>query len=172
MLKLVIALCALLFISVSAQAQLQPPQHLKDATTVTPSELVILMQTQPKLQLIDTRPADKFTRAHIQHAINIPAHTIKRELPAKIEDKSTPIALYAQNASDLRVAVATTTALDLNYGNVYYFYDGIDGWIAEGQPVTSQDFTDPFANVWQPPVESYKQRNRGLMPHANPVDDN
>ena len=95
-----------------------------------------VMRLRSSLQLVDAHGAPYFASGHVPDAVNLPPHEVKRLAPRRLRDRGASIVVYgARGSSNARIVAEQL--VELGYSDVSLYVDGLEGWIAAGQPVTS-----------------------------------
>lgn len=107
--------------------------RLRGEKRLTAGEAVRLINDSDAA-IVDVRAPGDFKRGHILNAINIPAAKWQERIKELPKDKSRPLVVYCalgtaapQMASELK---------KLGYGTAFALKGGINGWQADGLPVT------------------------------------
>ena len=104
------------------------------------AELVALLGKDPKVFLVDSRPAARYNQAHLPGAHSIPQAKLEKEktkvLPA---DKNTPLVFYCGGVTCPFSPASATIAKDLGYTNVMVYHEGEPEWTKAGLPAYSDD---------------------------------
>lgn len=129
---ILLLLCLLTF---TAHAEVEVPQNIEGALTITAEELFALRKN-PKTTLLDVRRKVDYTAAHLPGAVHLLSTKITRvSLKAATHSKAAPLVIYCQGITCRRAAEATKDAAQFGYKNLYYYYGGIDDWTALGWPL-------------------------------------
>lgn len=96
-------------------------------------ELKKIMDTEPKICLIDVRELNEWQTVRIPAAIHIPKDSIAEKISEVVSDKNQPIYLHCQGG--VRSMTAAKTLHDLGYTNLYSIDGGIGEWAMFGYPV-------------------------------------
>jgi len=119
-------------------------QHIdiQAGSVISVEEARYLFQTK-QASFIDARATVEFQQNRIPNAINLPYRS-PREVKLKILDeipRDRLLIIYCQNAQCTLAERLARQLMQLGYGNVSIFSDGIDGWSAEGLPIVNQKET-------------------------------
>jgi len=90
------------------------------------------------LVVIDAHGPPYFALGHIPGAVNIPPHQVSRLAPMRVGCQDTPVVVYGGSGSCNAIIVADQL-LRLGYREVAVYEDGLEGWIAAGLPIATQD---------------------------------
>lgn len=95
------------------------------------ADLQKMIQNGDKMQIVDIRKAEDFTKGHIKGAINIPFGEVNKHFTEFAKDKPVFIYCYTGQTAGQTVAVLNVLGVDARSVNA-----GFDlGWTAEGMPV-------------------------------------
>jgi Rhodanese-related sulfurtransferase len=106
------------------------------AQSIDALELKSWIDTNQFFVLLDARTAEYDDNQRIPGAIWMPFNSSEDLLKETIGSVDTPIVVYC---SCLKCPASVWLAIRLikmGYTNVYEFHEGIDGWVAQGFPVT------------------------------------
>ncbi len=99
-------------------------------------ELKALIDSDPKLCLIDVRETEEWQEGRIPGAIHIPKDSITTLIKSKVTDITQPIYLHCR--SGMRSLFAAQCLLDMGYQQVYSVDGGIVDWASCGYPIETQ----------------------------------
>ncbi len=103
--------------------------------TISVQALKQLLDTDPRLQLIDIREPQEWTEIHIANVTHIP----KDQLTQTLSEQAIPLSqdIYLHCRSGMRSLAAAEQLLALGYQSVYSVDGGIIAWANAGYPVIS-----------------------------------
>lgn len=102
---------------------------------ISTAEAIRLMNSDDA-QVVDTRSSSEYKKNHILNAKHIPAASIADRAKEITRDTHKPIIVYCGAGSAASAAAAKLRAK--GYTRVYALKGGINGWQADGLPVTSK----------------------------------
>jgi rhodanese-related sulfurtransferase len=105
--------------------------------------------------VIDVREPSEYAEGHIEGAINIPL----RELGANLDKIPTDRQVFVHCASGYRAGMALSSLGMMGYDNVVSFFPGYQGWVAAGEPVTTEVPTIETFTVPGIPTEMFTAVN-------------
>ena len=135
--KVILSLAGLIVVAAVAAYLLRPTSSCcaQETTTVqaiSPSAYQAqFADADAEHLLIDVRTPEEFAGGHIEGAVNIPVDALASrlsEIPA-----GQPVVVYCRSGS--RSATASRILADAGYTSIYDL-GGLQGWIAEGFPVS------------------------------------
>ncbi|MBV6459182.1 MAG: Inner membrane protein YgaP [Fimbriimonadaceae bacterium] len=98
---------------------------------ITVQDLERLIDSDPRLTLVDVRSADEYAAGHVPQAMNIPLE----EADARINDLgSGPVALLCQSGNRAGMACEL---LREHHPNLLVVEGGTDAWVQAGKPVVA-----------------------------------
>ena len=101
---------------------------------VSIEEAIELMEENFELVILDVRTVSEYDEGHILGAINIPVEELETRTGELNEDDE--ILVYCRTGN------RSTTAIDIledaGFTKLYHMNEGINGWIAQGNPVVKQ----------------------------------
>ncbi len=111
-----------------------PTQLIEDITPQEAFTLIQNNQNNPDFVIIDVRTQEEFSSEHIENAVNIDyySETFRDELNKL--DKNKTYLVYCR--SGRRSGNALNIMAELDFKEVYNILNGINGWKAEGLPIT------------------------------------
>ena len=93
------------------------------------------------LVIVDAHGPPYFALGHIPGAVNIPPHQVARLAPTRVGSEDVPVVVYGGSRSSNALIVADQL-VRLGFGDVAVYEDGLEGWIAAGQPIAADDTND------------------------------
>lgn len=85
-----------------------------------------IMQSNPKVVVLDLRSNKDYSKGHIPNAININPYEIKDKIGKINQDKNVPIIVYCYSGS---VSLGACLLIEqLGYANVFDL-QGLSGWV-------------------------------------------
>ncbi len=98
---------------------------------VTVKEAWDLIQSKPRLVILDVRTQSEYDEAHIEGAVLIPV----QELPDRLDElsKNDEILVYCRTGN--RSSTAVGIMEDDGFSKIYHMNQGISVWLSEGLPV-------------------------------------
>lgn len=113
------------------------PEGVQEIKT---AELVALLESDPKVFLIDSRPLPRYNQAHLPGAHSIPQAALEEKqasiLPA---DTGTPLVFYCGGVTCPFSPASASIAKDLGYTNLMVYHEGEPEWTKAGLPTYSED---------------------------------
>ena len=110
------------------------PLTIDGATTVTAAEAKALFDDGAIF--VDPRGGADFDAGRIPEAYHLDINSDLTETAlAEIAIKDDPLVFYCNGPKCGRSGAACAKAVEWGYTNVYYFRDGMPGWMAAGYPV-------------------------------------
>ena len=104
------------------------------------AELVTLLEKDPKVFLVDSRPTARYKQAHLPGAHSIPQAKLEQEKAAVLPaDKTTPLVFYCGGVTCPFSPASAAIARDLGYTNVFVYHEGEPEWTKAGLPAYSDD---------------------------------
>ena len=104
------------------------------------AELVTLLEKDPKVFLVDSRPLPRYQQAHLPGAHSIPQAKLEKEQAAILPaDKNTPVVFYCGGVTCPFSPASAAIAKDLGYTNVMVYHEGEPEWTKAGLPAYSDD---------------------------------
>lgn len=100
---------------------------------IGPSELEQLLRNHPDIRLLDVRTPGEFESVHISGSYNVPLDTLGehgREISGNVRE---PVVLVCRSGQRARKAEEALRAAGMP--NLHVLDGGVNGWLAEGQPV-------------------------------------
>lgn len=97
-------------------------------TTLTYSELQNLLQVSPHHLLLDCRTLEYWLWETIPNSRNIRLKDLPEKAAKELQDKHTPIVVFADAQGTELAKIGCDLLKELNYTAVYYFEGGIDTW--------------------------------------------
>ena len=70
---------------------------MADDRTISRDDLKKKIEGKVNFKLVETLPADKFNRAHLPGALNIPPEQLKQLAPEILPDKNAEIVVYCSS---------------------------------------------------------------------------
>lgn len=104
-------------------------------TLVDPTAAAKLLGSGKTIAVIDVRTPAEFAAGHLSGAVNLDVNGPTFESGIAALDKSATYFVYCH--SGRRSAVATQAMSDKGFTAVYELDDGIEAWLAAGQPVVT-----------------------------------
>ena len=101
--------------------------------TITRDELQALIETGDVV-VVETLGPQYYEDAHLPGAINIPHTEVARLAPVLLPDKDAAIVTYCSNAACGNSQAVANRLRALGYTNVRKYRDGIEDWVAAGNP--------------------------------------
>ena len=128
-------------IAISASAgpastgKIKSPENIPGSIKVTAEGFIDLVDTIPKLIVIDSRiPGDR-KQGYVEGSVSLPdIETNCKTLAKKIPTKTSPTLFYCNGVKCGRSAKAVKIALKCGYKKVYWFRGGFEEWLAKGFP--------------------------------------
>ncbi len=106
---------------------------------IAAADLATALVEEPPF-LLDVREANEWTEVgHIEGAVNVPVRSLAQNLNLLPANLDAPIVVYC--AKGTRGAIAMTSLQVLGFTNVRNLSGGIDGWIAAGNSVVTDEVT-------------------------------
>jgi len=99
---------------------------------VTPEQLQSLIETEPRLRIVDVRSGGEFEAGHIHGAYNVPVDALG-EHQHDLVDLGDPVVLVCQSGA--RACRAETALLDAGMDNVRVLQGGMEAWQRAGHDV-------------------------------------
>lgn len=99
---------------------------------VTPSQVPPL-QTRQHAVIVDLRDSEKFTKAHISQAINIPFSSLDDSIGKIRKHQKKPIVLVCESGTDSRKAVSVLQKNE--FADIYSLTGGLTAWRKENLPL-------------------------------------
>ena len=113
------------------------PEQIEGVTRVTAEEIFDLVVNEPDLMIIDSRKPERFSKGHIQDALNIlDSEMTESQLAKIVASKSVPVVFYCNGEKCLRSANAAVKAYDWGYRKIYWFRGGWNEWMKKEMPVS------------------------------------
>lgn len=100
---------------------------------ITRAELQDLMQGEAVV-VIDALPSSYFDREHLPGAINLVESEVDDRAAELLPDKGAAIVTYCSNAGCGNSQAVANRLERLGYTNVRKYRDGIQDWVAAGNP--------------------------------------
>jgi rhodanese-related sulfurtransferase len=100
---------------------------------VSAAELAELLRQRPDVRLLDVRTPAEHQAAHIPGAYNVPLDTLGEHAAEIRAAVAAPVVLVCQSGA--RARRAETALQGCSMANVHVLEDGMNGWLAAGQPV-------------------------------------
>ena len=91
--------------------------------------------------VVDAHGPPYFALGHIPGAVNIPPHQVARLAPMRVSSEDVPVVVYGGSGSSNALIVADQL-VRLGFTDVAVYEDGLEGWIAAGQPIVTDDTDD------------------------------
>ena len=102
---------------------------------VSPAEAAALLDADPAPAVIDVRTPEEFEAGHLEGAVLIDVSSPDFEERVAELDRDQPYVLYCRSGN--RSVTARQVMSDLGFTDVADIGDGINAWVAAGQPVVS-----------------------------------
>ncbi len=109
-------------------------QAIEDITPQDASDLIDENLDNPNFAIIDVRTPAEFASGHIDNAINIDFRSETFESEISKLDKSKAYLIYCRTGNRSRGAL--DVMIEMGFKEVYHLSVGINGWLAEGFPIT------------------------------------
>ena len=104
------------------------------------AELVALLEKDPQVFLVDSRPFPRYQQAHLPGAHSIPQAKLEKEQAAVLPaDKNAPLIFYCGGVTCPFSPASAAIAKDLGYTNVMVYHEGEPEWTKAGLPAYSDD---------------------------------
>ncbi len=115
------------------------PDQIPGVTRVDAEAVIDIAAKLPKLVIVDSRVAGDRKMGYIENSISLPdAKTNCKSLAKIIPTKTTPVLFYCNGVKCGRSVVATRTALQCGYRNIYWFRGGFEEWRAKQYPFLTE----------------------------------
>ncbi len=105
----------------------------KKVAHVTTDQLADLLGT---VVVVDARTAKYDDGKRIPGAISVPADATPEQITAALPDKSAKVVVYCTGPKCPASATLAKTLVQNGYTAVHKYPDGIEGWVAAGEPTT------------------------------------
>jgi rhodanese-related sulfurtransferase len=103
---------------------------------ITRSDLEILVAAG-SVVLIDALPASYYDQLHLPSALNLVESDVETEAPRLLPDKNAPIVAYCSNEACGNSQAVANRLVRLGYTAVRKYREGIQDWVAAGNPTES-----------------------------------
>ena len=107
----------------------QAKEHVDEVDAKTASGLI---QSEPRVKLIDVREKYEWDEGHIPGAMHVPRGYLELRIESAVPEKTTPVLLYC--AGGVRSVLAADTLQQMGYLNVRSLSGGFTGWKDVGFP--------------------------------------
>lgn len=87
--------------------------------------------------LVDALGSPYYHNSHLPEAVNIPPHQVHERAPRLLPNLDTEIVVYGNDAHSSNAHIVLEQLAQLGYTNLFFYVDGIQGWIGAGLPVHS-----------------------------------
>ncbi len=87
--------------------------------------------------LVDALPASYYDQTHLPAAINLVESDVDAQAARLLPDKSAPIVTYCSNEACTNSQAVATRLERLGYTSVRKYREGIQDWVAAGNPTES-----------------------------------
>ena len=126
--------CFVLFLSLTVMAEELAPQNVSGTKTITPAQAKELFENE--VLFVDVRGNQDFDAGRIPGAIHLSLKGALSE-DALLEelDKDNEVVFYCNGEKCKLSSEACAKAVSWGFTNVYYFREGMPGWINAGYPV-------------------------------------
>jgi rhodanese-related sulfurtransferase len=104
--------------------------------TITRPELEALIATEDVV-VIDALPAAYYDQIHLPGALNLVEDDVEQLAPALLPDKGATIVTYCSNESCGNSGAVAARLERLGYTDVRKYRDGVQDWVAAGNPTES-----------------------------------
>jgi rhodanese-related sulfurtransferase len=104
--------------------------------TITRPELEALIATGDVV-VIDALPAAYYDQIHLPGALNLVEDDVEQLAPALLPDKGATIVTYCSNESCGNSGAVAARLERLGYTDVRKYRDGVQDWVAAGNPTES-----------------------------------
>ena len=104
--------------------------------TNTRTELEALVATG-SVVVIDALPADYYDQLHLPGALNLVADDVEELAPELLPDKDATVVTYCSNTACGNSKAVANRLERLGYTAVRAYRDGIQDWVAAGNPTES-----------------------------------
>lgn len=98
--------------------------------TISPKDLMGMMDRNNELIIIDTRLAEDFKSGHIKGAINLPSTNLKMTEKALRKEREKEIVIYSEDGE--RSKATSEILSNLGFSKIRNLDGGIKGWINSG----------------------------------------
>lgn len=99
-------------------------------TTISPKELMLLMNQNSELIIVDTIIKEYYKEGHIKGAINLPYTNMKTMEKTLNKDRAKDIVIYSEDGERGKKICAILTSL--GYSKIKNLHGGILGWVESG----------------------------------------
>ena len=103
---------------------------------ITRTDLEALVATG-NVVLVDALPASYYDQLHLPAALNLVESDVDTEAPRLLPDKSAPIVTYCSNEACGNSQAVANRLERLGYTAVRKYREGIQDWVAAGNPTES-----------------------------------
>lgn len=100
-----------------------------------------LVHRRAALVVVDAHGLPYYAIGHIPGAVNIPPHHVARLAPLRVGSEDVPVVVYGGSGSSNAIIVADQL-VRLGYQDVAVYEDGLEGWIAAGLPIATEEAND------------------------------
>ena len=104
--------------------------------TITRTELEALL-TKGDVVVIDALPASYYDQVHLPGALNLVESDVERHAPTLLPDVNATIVTYCSNEACGNSQAVANRLERLGYTAVRKYPEGIQGWVAAGNPTES-----------------------------------
>jgi rhodanese-related sulfurtransferase len=104
--------------------------------TITRAELETLLASG-EVVVVDALPASYYEQAHIPGAVNLVESEVAEKASGLLPDKEAAIVTYCSNESCGNSQAVATRLERLGYTRVRKYREGIQDWVAAGNPTES-----------------------------------
>lgn len=110
------------------------PKSVDGATTISTTEAKT--KFDQGVLFVDVRSKKYFKRRHVPGAkhLSISKADFTREALASFASPSSPMVIYCKGAGCALSSQAVTTAVGWGYTNLFYYREGMTGWVDAGYP--------------------------------------
>ena len=106
-------------------------------TTIARPELEALLASGGGVVVIDALPAAYYDQVHLPGALNLVDADVEELAPTLLPDKNAAIVIYCSNEACGNSQSVATRLERLGYTGVRKYRDGIQDWVAAGNPTES-----------------------------------
>ncbi len=106
----------------------------KGVSTITPAEVLALIQSEKQFVLIDSRPGNRYSSSHLPGSISIPVCKMQELLQNLPKDKNKLLVFYCGGPTCGMSPKSAGQAVTAGYKNVKVMLAGEPGWIKAGYP--------------------------------------
>jgi rhodanese-related sulfurtransferase len=126
-------------VSARAEKPVVSPNEIPGTTKVDAEALLKLVETVPKLTIVDSRLRADRRLGHIENSVSLPdVETDCAALGKILAGKNAPVLFYCNGPKCGRSGKAAGKALACGYRNIYWVRGGFEEWQAKGYPAIKE----------------------------------